>query len=257
MMEKRLENKVAIVTGGGSGIGKATSILFAKAGAKVVVAEINRESGQGTAEQIKKAGGDATFLQVDVSRATDIEKMVQTAVSTYGRLDILVNNAGIAGDVWDRTTEEDWHKLIDINLTSVFLGCKYAIPEIRKQGSGSIVNIASIAGIMGFPTLVAYCATKGGVVLLSKSLAKMLGPEKIRVNCICPGPTETGLTLAFLGHPATPEEEREKRTARLAAVPLRRWSEPEEIAAAILFLVSEEASFVTGVIFPVDGGCTA
>lgn len=256
-MSMRLENKVAIVTGAGSGIGRATAILFAKEGAKVVVAEINREPGQGTAEQIKKTGGDATFLQVDVSRSADIEKMVQTAVSTYGKLDIIVNNAGAAGDVWDKTTEEDWHRLIDINLTSVFLGCRYAIPEMKKQGGGCIVNIASIAGIIGVPTLVAYCATKGGVVLLSKSLAKMLGRDNIRVNCICPGPTETGLTLAFLGHPATAEEEREKRMARLASIPLGRWAQPEEIASTILFLVSDEASFVTGVTFPVDGGCTA
>lgn len=256
-MSMRLENKVAIVTGAGSGIGRATAILFAKEGAKVVVSEINQETGQGTTEQIKKAGGDATFVPVDVSCAPDVESMVQTAVSTYGKLDIIVNNAGAAGDVWDKTTEEDWHRLIDINLTSVFLGCRYAIPEMKKQGGGCIVNIASIAGIIGVPTLVAYCATKGGVVLLSKSLAKMLGRDNIRVNCICPGPTETGLTLAFLGHPATAEEEREKRMARLASVPLGRWAQPEEIASTILFLVSDEASFVTGVTFPVDGGCTA
>ena len=257
MSGPRLPNKVAIVTGAGSGIGRATAIRFAEEGAKVVAADINEETGRHTIEQIKAAKGEATFVKVDVSLEADIEGMVRAAVEGYGKLDILINNAGAAGNDWDGTTLEDWHRLIDVNLTSIFLGCKYAIPEMRKQGGGSVVNIASIAGLIGSPALAPYGATKGGVVLLSKSLAKKLGKENIRVNCICPGPVETGLTLDFLGRPATPEEENKKRVARLALVPMGRWSQPEEIAPAILFLASDEASFVTGIVFPVGGGCNA
>lgn len=256
-MDLRLESKVAIITGAGSGIGRATARRFAKEGAKVVCAEINDDTGQETIEQIKMAGGDATFVNVDVSRAADIERMVKTAVSNYGKLDILINNAGIVGEVWDNTIEEEWRRVIDINLTSAFLACRYAIPEMKRGGGGSIVNIASIAALIGAPPIVAYSVSKAGLVLLSKSLAKMLGRDKIRVNCLCPGPTETGLTLAFLGNPATPEEEAERRAARLTWVPLNRWAQPEEIASAILFLACDEASYVTGAVLLVDGGSIA
>jgi 3(or 17)beta-hydroxysteroid dehydrogenase len=159
MMGPRLKNKVTIVTGAGSGIGRATAIRFAEEGASVVASDINEETGQQTIQQIKAAGGEATFVKVDVSQAADIENMVQKAVKGYGKLDILVNNAGIAGGDWDETSEEDWHRLIDVNLTSVFLACKHAIPEMKKQGGGSIVNIASIVAIIGAPTLAPYSST--------------------------------------------------------------------------------------------------
>ena len=223
----------------------------------MVVAEINQEAGQGAVREIKQAGGDATFSQVDVSSATDVERMVQTAINTYGRLDILVNNAGVAGDRWEKTTEDDWRRVIDVNLSGVFLSCKYAIPEIKKQGSGCVVNIGSTAGLQGSPRSPAYSASKGAVVLFSKSLARALGKDNVRVNCVCPGPIDTGLTHAFMDYPSTAEEERERRVARLARVPLGRTGRPEDVASLILFLVSDESSFINGVALLIDGGASA
>ena len=189
----RLESKVALITGAGSGIGRATAELFAKEGAKVIVADYNAESSQLTVRSIKESGGQATFVQADVSKAIDAERMVRAAVNTYGRLDILHNNAGIfvKPTPAHELTEDVWDRVFDINIKGVWLGCKYAIPELIKAGGGAIVNTASMAGIRGRPYTSAYCASKGAVVMFTKTLAIELAPYNIRVNCICPGAVNT------------------------------------------------------------------
>lgn len=250
----RLKGKIAVITGAGSGIGKATAKLFAEEGAKVVVADINPHTGEEVAHQIKEERGEAIFVQVDVAHSADVQRMIQTALDSYGRIDILFNNAGIAGELWDETTEEKWQKVINVNLTGSFLACMYAIPHMRKQGGGIIINTGSIGGIRASGKSPAYAASKGGLIVLSKSLARVLAKDNIRVNCLCPGAVDTGLTEAFMGYPKTEEERRTKTAAKIAGIPLGRVSKPEEIAFGALFLASDESSFVTGAAFQMDGG---
>jgi NAD(P)-dependent dehydrogenase (short-subunit alcohol dehydrogenase family) len=247
----RLKDKVAIVTGSGAGIGRAIATTFAREGARVVVADLDEEAGRETVAAIQAGGGEACFARTDVSQVKDTQRLVETALSTYGRLDVLVNNAGVytRGDVVS-TPIETWNRLLSINLTGVFLCCKAAIPALRQAGGGAIVNISSSVGWQyAAPGIAAYAASKFGVTGLTKAMACDHLPENIRVNCICPGPTDTPLIRAS----RSPED----LVAFMEAQPIGRLGSPDEIAAAALFLASDEASFVTGVAFPVDGGQAA
>jgi NAD(P)-dependent dehydrogenase (short-subunit alcohol dehydrogenase family) len=251
----RLQDKVAIITGGGSGIGRATALLFGGEGARVMSVDLVADTAQATARDITDGGGEADSLQADVSVAADVERMINTTVERFGRLDVLVNNAGIEVMMpIVQVPEEMWDRLIDVNLKGVFLGCKYAIPQMIKQGGGAIVNTASVAGLRGFATLGPYGASKGGVVLLTKSLAVEYAPFNIRVNCVCPGLIRTSMLERGLTAVANPEEALELLRQ---AHPMGRLGEPEEVAQGILFLASDEASFITGVPLPIDGGIYA
>ena len=247
----RLEGKVAIITGAGSGIGKASAKLFAKEGAKVVVADWSEEGGRQTVEEIKSAGGEAIFIKTDVSKAADIDAMVLKCLEAFGKLDILYNNAGVApmGKI-ENFSEADWQKVIDVDLKGVFLGCKRAIPEMEKQGRGKIISTASIAGMVGFDAISGYCAAKGGVVNLTRELALECAPKKINVNAIAPGIIETNMTKDILADP-------KQKEGMQAGTPYPRLGKPEDIAFAALYLASDESDFVTGHTLVVDGGWIA
>jgi NAD(P)-dependent dehydrogenase (short-subunit alcohol dehydrogenase family) len=252
----RLKGKVAIITGAGSGIGAATAKLFAKEGARVVVADINQKAGRAVVRQIKRDGGEATFVEVDVTRAADNKRMIQTAIESYGRLDILFNNAGVLGDNLDETTEEKWRRVIDVNLTGPYLACMYAIPIMRKQGGGNIIATASIAGFQAGGRSPAYASSKCGLIILTRTLAKHLGKDNIRVNCVCPGHVDTGFTEPHLST-LTEEARKARIAASIAATPMGRLVKPEEIASAVLFLATDEPSIISGSALVVDGGLLA
>ena len=247
----RILEKVAIITGAASGIGRTTAILFAKEGGKVIVADQNEVGGNETVDMIRSDGGQAIFERVNVTSATDIQDMVETTINTYGKLNILVNNAGIAIrlPVVD-LPEEDWDRNIDVNLKSIYLSSKYAIPRMIENEGGSIVNIASIYGIVGGRIRAAYTASKGGVVNLTRSMALDYALHKIRVNCVCPGFVNTPLLKNIL---KTPEEYQ----ALADLHPMGRLGDMLEIAQGILYLASDASSFVTGIALPIDGGYTA
>ncbi len=245
--------KVAIVTGGGSGIGRASALAFAREGAKVVVADVVVEGGEETVRLIQHNGGAAIFVKTNVSKAAEVEALVARAVLTYGRLDCAHNNAGIEGP--GATTvdyaEESWERVLAINLTGVWLCMKYEIPHMLKQGSGAIVNTASTAGLVGYPRGSAYVASKHGVVGLTKTAALEYAKSGIRVNAVCPGAIDTPMMGRITDH-------RPQRAARMAAAePVGRMGQPAEIAEAVVWLCSEAASFVTGHAMAVDGGMTA
>jgi NAD(P)-dependent dehydrogenase (short-subunit alcohol dehydrogenase family) len=251
----KLNGKVAIITGAGSGIGRASALLFAQAGAKVVVADLVAVAGEETVAQIKQNGGEATFVAVDVSKAAQVEQMVQTAVTTYGRLDILFNNAGLTLPARvTETTEEMWSRSIDVNLKGVMLGCKYAVPELQKVGGGSIINTASMLGLVASPGQAPYSAAKGGVVLLTKQVAIDYARDNIRCNCICPSEVDTPMHRKFIEESPDPAATKKRLLER---IPLNRVARPEELAAVALFLASDDSSYITGVALPVDGGLTA
>jgi len=251
---QRLQGKVALITGASSGIGKETSLLFADHGASVVAVDLDEKRGQDIVSQIKAKGGKAIFVKADVSSAKDSENMVQVAEKTFGKLNILFNNAGIShadDDGAVTTSEEVWDLTMKINVKGVFLGCKYGIPAIKRAGGGSIINTASFVAILGAATpQLAYTASKGAVLSLTKELAVIHAREGIRVNALCPGPLKTELLMKYLNT-------EEKRQRRLVHVPMGRFGQAEEIAKSVLFLASDDSSFTTGSTFLVDGGITA
>jgi len=249
-----LHDKVALITGAGSGIGRATALRFAQEGAAVVVADVNDDAGRATAADVQAAGGRASYVHADVARAAEVQAMIAHAESTFGRLDVLVNNAGIMDARDDDavgTDEGVWDRTLDVNARGVFLGCKYGVPALRRAGGGAIVNVASFVALRGAATAqIAYTASKGAVLALTRELAVVHAREGIRVNALCPGPLRTELLMKFL-------DTEEKRQRRLVHVPMGRFGEAKEMADAILFLAEPASSFVTGAELTVDGGLTA
>ena len=246
-MTKRLEGRVATITGGGSGIGLATARRFASEGAKVVVVDMNAESGEAAAKEV---GG--IFVKANVTETADVENMYKVAFDTYGRIDIAFNNAGISPPDDDSiltTGLEAWDRVNKVNLTSVFLCCKYVIPYMQKAGKGSIINTASVVATMGAATSqIAYTASKGGVLSMTRELGVQFGREGIRVNALSPGPVNTPLLQELFA------KDKERAARRLVHIPMGRFAEPTEIAAAVAFLASDDSSFITASNFLVDGG---
>jgi NAD(P)-dependent dehydrogenase (short-subunit alcohol dehydrogenase family) len=252
----RLKNKVAIITGAGSGQGRAAAVLFANEGAKILATDWKAEAGEETVALVGKAGGEAAFVQADVSNSVDVQNVIRRATERYRRIDILYNNAGVGyssplsmADILS-TPEEDWDRVIAINLKSMFLTCKYGIPEMIRGGGGSIINTASIAALIGGENAHAYTASKGGMVALARALAVEFGPKNIRVNVICPGAIDTPM-IAPVVDPIR------KSGKPFMTSPIRRLGTPEDIAYCALYLASDESSFVTGATFVVDGGFIA
>jgi NAD(P)-dependent dehydrogenase (short-subunit alcohol dehydrogenase family) len=253
----KLQNKVALITGAGRGLGREISVLFAEEGAKVAGGSKTKKYLDETIEMIKSKGGEATEILGDVSIPSDARKMVEETIKRFGRLDILVNNAGIdtLGSSLNLTVE-NWNRLIAVNLTGPFLVSKYAIPEIIKSGSGSIVHIGSTAGLVGFPGWLGYCTTKGGIVNMTRVMALELAPYKIRVNCVCPGDMKTPMFEAWIT--GFTEDERPKiEKEAMSRYPLNRFADPAEVARAVLFFASDDSSYATGAILSVDAGYTA
>ena len=251
----RLEGKVSIITGAGSGMGRVAAQLFAGQGARVVVAEYSETAGAETVDLVREAGGEATFVRTDVSNETDAKAMVDHALATYGRLDCLYNNAGVMPEADHSVVDTDvatWDAVMAVNVRGVYLGCKYAIPAMIESGGGSIINIASFVAILGCSVPQdAYTASKGAVLSLTRSLAVQFGPNGIRTNAICPGPIETPLLTEWLLADA------KARTVRLARNPTGRFGKPEDIVSAGIFLASDESAWTNGAVLVVDGGITS
>jgi 3-oxoacyl-[acyl-carrier protein] reductase len=253
----RLLNKVALITGSGSGIGRESAIIFSREGAKVSIADIDKKGGQQTVDLIKQKGGTAIFIQTDVSKANDVEKMIKTTVDHYGKLDILFNHAGVPMSFTpvEELEEDLWDRIMDTNVKSIFLACKYGVPFMKKQGGGVIINTASIGGVRPRPGISAYNTSKGAIITLTKALAIELAPNKIRVNCINPVAAETlFLVRAVTGGSRKDEKYEEGIKRTLESIPLGRLAQPEDVAYAALYLASDDSSMVTGVSLNVDGG---
>jgi NAD(P)-dependent dehydrogenase (short-subunit alcohol dehydrogenase family) len=250
----RLRDKVALITGAGGGIGRETALLFSREGAAIVAVDVVDAAGKETVDLVEKQGGRARYVHADVSRAEDCRAMIAAAEEAFSKLNVLFNNAGImlnGDDDAVSTSEEIWDQTMAVNLKGVFLGCKFGIPALRRAGGGSVINTASFVALMGAATpQIAYTASKGGVLALSRELAVIHAREKIRVNALCPGPLRTVLLMNFLNTP-------EKKQRRLVHIPMGRFGEASEMAKAALFLASDESSFLTGSDFVVDGGITA
>jgi len=247
----KMHDKVVVITGGALGMGKAHSALFAKEGAQVVLTDINEVAGQATADAINQNGGKAVFFRHDVASAKDWQQVVAQCIAGFGKIDVLINNAGIAlFKALEETTDDEWDRVLNVNAKSVFLGCKYVLPGMQKADGGSIVNISSVAGMIGSPRGAAYVASKGAVRLLTKAAAVDYAKFNIRVNSIHPGVIKTEMTRELLSAPET-------ANAFLSLSILGRAAEPEEVSAAVLFLASDDASFMTGAEMVVDGGFTA
>ncbi len=250
-MEKQFQDKVAIVTGGSFGIGRATAVLFARQGAKVVV--VDWVDNEETLREIRAVGGEAIYIKCDVSSDSEVKAMIAQTVDTFGRLDYAFNNAGIEGAsaITHEVSEENWDKVLGINLKGVWLCMKYQLPHMLRQGKGAIVNCSSIAGLIGFPNIAAYTASKHGILGLTKTAALEYAKSGIRINAVCPGVIKTPMIDRFL------EKNHMSEEAMAAGEPVGRMGRPEEIAAAAVWLCSEAASFITGHAMPVDGGWVA
>ncbi|MCH2106301.1 MAG: glucose 1-dehydrogenase [Planctomycetes bacterium] len=250
----RLENQVAVITGGAGGIGREAGLLFTSEGARCVLTDVDEEKGAAVVEEIKAAGGDAVFMRADVSKAEDCEAMIRCAEETYGKLTCLFNNAGVMlGDDGDAesTTEDIWDLTMAINVKGVFFGCKYGIPALKRAGGGTIINTASFVAHLGAATpQLAYTSSKGAVLAMTRELAVIHARENIRVNALCPGPLHTKMLMDFL-------DTEEKKQRRLVHVPMGRFGEAAEMAKAALFLASDDSTYVTGTEFLVDGGITS
>lgn len=252
---QRLSGKVAFITGGGTGIGRACALLFAGEGAKVTIAARRKDKLEAVARDIEGAGGQALSAECDVTDKKSVERALGATVERFGRLDVVVNNAGVVHvGAADETSDEAWDHTISSNLTGTFYVSRAALPALRRAGGGSIVNVGSYLGLVALKQRAAYCASKGGVTLLTKAMALDHAHEKIRVNCICPAIVETEMSKASIARAADPAAYRNSRESQ---IPLGRMGQPEDIAQLALFLASDESSWITGTAFPIDGGLTA
>jgi NAD(P)-dependent dehydrogenase (short-subunit alcohol dehydrogenase family) len=250
----RLDGRVASITGGGSGIGRMASLLFAAEGARVIVSDVDVEGGKATVEQIREGGGEAHFVQADVSRAADVQRLYAEGEDVFGRIDALFNNAGIFhpddASVVD-TSEDIWDRVVEVDLKGVFLCCKYGVPVLQRAGGGTIVNVASFVSWMGAATpQIAYTAAKGGVLSMTREIAVEFARQGIRANALCPGPVDTPLLEELLSDAS-------RRERRLVHIPLGRFAQADEMAKAALFLSSDDSSYMTGASLLIDGGITA
>lgn len=254
-MAGRLAGKVCLITGGASGIGGVASRVFARQGAKMAIADLNRDAGYKTVDEIRDLGGEAHFIQADVAAEEDCRRMVEEAVGTFGHLSILYNNAGIFPPEDRSVIDTDavtWERVLRVNLMGLTWSCKYGIPALLEAGGGSVINIASFTALLGCTVPQdAYTASKGGVISLSRSLAVQFGPKGVRTNVICPGPIETPMIMSWLLN--NPEEKRK----RLVRIPLGRLGRPEDVAHLALYLASDESAWTNGAVMVVDGGITA